>query len=112
MIGNATGHDVGVRDLVKVIYDGASRTLWWANDVPMMQRVLEIERKGMATREAIREAEKHMPNYRIPTEVMNSRAFSQLLQEPAFTVFSRYQHVSLLREHVERPVPRDRSGEA
>jgi hypothetical protein len=99
MIGNATGTDVGVRDLVKAIYDGASRTLWWANDVLMMQRVLELERKGMAMREAIREAEKHIPNYRIPTEVMNSRAFSQLLQEPAFTVFSRY-HYGMFRSYV------------
>jgi hypothetical protein len=65
----------------------------------MMQRVLELERKGMAMREAIREAEKHIPNYRIPTEVMNSRAFSQLLQEPAFTVFSRY-HYGMFRSYV------------
>jgi hypothetical protein len=98
MLGNATGRDFGVRGLVEAIYGGASRSLWWANDVLMMQRVLELERRGMATREAIREAEKHIPNYRIPTEVMNSRAFSQLLQEPAFTVFSRY-HYGMFRSY-------------
>jgi hypothetical protein len=75
---------------------GAGSMFW--NPVPHMQRVLEFERKGMATREAIREAEKHIPNYRIPTEVMNTRWFSQLLQQPAFTVFSRY-HYGMFRSY-------------
>jgi len=64
----------------------------------MMQRVLELERKGLGARAAIREAEKHIPNYRIPTEVMGSREFSQILQEPAVTVFSRY-HYGMFRSY-------------
>jgi hypothetical protein len=83
---------VGPSDLVRMLYEGSKRTLWWANDVLMMQRVLELERKGMGLPAAIKEAEKHIPNYRIPTEVLGSRAFSQILQEPAFTVFSRYHY--------------------
>jgi hypothetical protein len=99
---------LGPSDLVRAIYDGSRRTLWWANDVFMAQRVFELERKGMPLARAIKEAEKHIPNYRIPTEVLNSRMFSQLLHEPEFTVFSRYHygvfnsHANMVRDLVSR----------
>lgn len=106
---------IGPSDLVRAIYDGSRRTLWWANDIFMAQRVFELERKGMPLRRAVREAEKHIPNYRIPTEVMGSRMFSQLLQEPAFTVFSRYHYgvfksyANMVRDLVSRTSsPRER----
>jgi hypothetical protein len=83
---------VGPSDLARAWYEGSKRTLWWANDIFMMQRVLELERKGMTTARAIKEAEKHIPNYRIPTEVFGQRWFSQVLQEPMMTVFSRYHY--------------------
>lgn len=83
---------LGPSDLIRGVYEGSKRMLWWANDVLMMQRVLELERRGMSLKEAVTEAEKHIPNYRIPSRVFGSRMFSQLLQEPAFTVFSRYHY--------------------
>jgi hypothetical protein len=58
----------------------------------MMQRVLELERQGMKTRDAIAEAEKHIPNYRIPDQVLGSRMFAQALKDPSLTVFSRYHY--------------------
>lgn len=79
-------------DLTNALYTGMRRALWWGNDVMMMQRVLELERKGMSTARAIKEAEKHIPNYRIPTEVLGSRAFSQFLQDPNITMFGRYHY--------------------
>lgn len=66
--------------------------LWAANDMFMLHRVFELERKGMPVRAAIEEAELHIPNYRIPTEVLNSRLLSRVMQEPAFTIFSRYHY--------------------
>jgi hypothetical protein len=45
---------------------------------------------------------------------MGSRMFSQMLQEPAFTVFSRY-HYGMFRSYanmLSEPVPRDRAREA
>jgi hypothetical protein len=83
---------VGPSDLVRAWYSASSKVLWWANDLFMMQRVLELERRGMPLAKAIKEAEKHIPNYRVPTEVLGSRLFSQILQEPAFTIFSRYHY--------------------
>lgn len=73
-------------------YGKMRNVLWAANDMFMVHRVLELERKGLPAREAIKEAEKHIPNYRIPSEVVGSRQFSRILQEPALTIFSRYHY--------------------
>lgn len=73
-------------------YGKMRNVLWAANDMFMVHRVLELERKGLSVREAIKEAEKHIPNYRIPSEVVGSRQFSRILQEPALTIFSRYHY--------------------
>jgi hypothetical protein len=79
-------------DMVGLLYEGSRRALWWANDVFMLQRVFELERRGFSRREAIREAEKHIPNYRVPTRVLGSRAFSQAMADPALTMFGRYHY--------------------
>ena len=87
---------VGPSDVVKMLYSGANKALWAVSDMFMMQRVMELERKGMSPREAIAEAEKHIPNYRIPPEVLNSRLVSEALQNPNLTEFSRY-HYGMLK---------------
>jgi hypothetical protein len=79
-------------DFVAWYYNGVSKVLWQANDVFMLQRQFELERKGMSTAKAIEEAEKHIPNYRIPTQVLKTRLLSQLLQNPNIFVFSRYHY--------------------
>jgi hypothetical protein len=73
-------------------YKQVNKVLWQTGDMFMAHRVFELERKGMSTAEAIKEAEKHIPNYRIPTEVVGSRTFSNIMQEPALTIFSRYHY--------------------
>jgi hypothetical protein len=73
-------------------YSKMRNVLWETSDVFMLHRYLELERKGMSSQRAIREAEKHIPNYRIPTEIMGSRTASQFAQEPAFTNFTRYHY--------------------
>jgi hypothetical protein len=73
-------------------YSKMRDVLWATSDMFMMHRYLELERKGMSSARAIKEAEKHIPNYRIPSEVMGSRFASQVLQEPGLTNFSRYHY--------------------
>lgn len=92
LIGRTLGLKLSPVEWTRMVYEGSKRMLWWANDVLMMQRVLELERKGLTVSEAIKDAEKHIPNYRIPTQVFGSRMFSTLLQDPAVTVFSRYHY--------------------
>lgn len=86
---------VGPTDLVRMLYSGANKSLWAASDMFMMQRVMELERKGMSTRDAIAEAERHIPNYRIPPEVLRSRAVQELLTSPNLSQFSRYHYGAL-----------------
>lgn len=82
----------GVPQFLRGWYRASSKALWSVGDMMMMQRYLENEAKGMSAREAIKEAEKHIPNYRIPTKVLGSRGWSQFLQNPAFDMFSRYHY--------------------
>ena len=98
VIGKALGVKLSPVEWTRLLYEGSKRTLWWANDVLMMQRVLELERKGMTLKSAIKEAEKHIPNYRIPTQVMGQRWLSQIMQEPGVTQFSRY-HYGVFRSY-------------
>jgi len=91
---------VGPSDLVKMLYGASSRALWSVSDMLMMERVLELEDKGMSTRAAIAEAERHIPNYRIPPEVLKSRIFAQALKDPSLTAFSRY-HYGMFKSYGE-----------
>lgn len=81
-----------VADMTAAYYKAMNKVLWWANDVFMLQRVFELEGRGLSRAEAIKEAEKHIPNYRIPSQVMGSRMFSEVMQDPAVTSFGRYHY--------------------
>lgn len=83
---------VGPSDLARMYYGTVQRGLWAGSDMFMMQRVLELQRKNMSMRDAIKDAERHIPNYRIPSEVLKSRMVSEFIQNPAFTEFSRYHY--------------------
>lgn len=70
----------------------SNEALWYLNDVFMTHRVLELKRKGMSTSQAIKEAEKHIPNYRLPPRVMNSRMISRYLGSGAASEFGRFHY--------------------
>lgn len=83
---------------IKAAYDTSSKALWYVNDVMLMQRVLELKRKGMSTHAAIYEAEREIPNYRIPPRVGGTKAgvagrtASRVLQSSAIGMFNRYKY--------------------
>jgi hypothetical protein len=81
-----------VRDLVRAEYRWSRRTLWAANDMLLLQRQFELEAKGLPTREAIMQAEKDIPNYRIPSEIMGSRPLAEALRNPNIANFGRYKY--------------------
>lgn len=86
------GPGYAVADLVRAEYRASRKILWGGNDIFMLQRQFELERQGMSTRQAIFEAEKDIPNYRVPSEVMGSHAMSEALQDPRFINFGRYNY--------------------
>lgn len=79
-------------DFIRQWYRTSSKALWAVNDMFMLQRQFELMQRGMGAREAIREAEKDIPNYRIPPEVMGSRKVAEFLRNPNFMLFGRYRY--------------------
>lgn len=81
-----------VADLVRAEYRWSRKTLWAINDVFMLQRQFELQRQGLGLREAIFQAEKDIPSYNIPTEVMGSHAVSEFMKSPVTMNFGRYKY--------------------
>jgi hypothetical protein len=83
--GFASGYD-----LIKSIYNASANSLWAVSDMFAVQRVMELERKGMTTEQAIAETERRMINYRKPQEILGSRSAAQAYFNPVVFEFSRY----------------------
>ena len=80
------------KDFAKLYYRSMSKGMWMASDVFMMQRVLELEEKGKSVRSAIEDAEKDIPNYRIPSRVFGSRTVAQIMKGRQYLLFGRYKY--------------------
>ena len=78
----------------------SSDAMWLVRDMMYMGLIKENLRKGIPMRENIREVEKHMPNYRIPDEVIGSRDLSRIMRDRSLSVFSRY-HYGMVRSFAE-----------
>lgn len=78
--------------MVKGIYDASNKALWSFSDMVAMARIKELEAGGLSRAEAIKKAEFEIPNYRIPSRVAGSRTVSEVMQNPALSLFGRYQY--------------------
>jgi hypothetical protein len=82
--------------LVKTVYRLSSKALWSVNDMFMLQRQFELMRKGLPVREAIHEAERDIPNYRVPSHIGGknpaNRALAELMKNPNVLMFGRYRY--------------------
>lgn len=84
----------------KLVYDWlsdvSSKGLWMGSDILLMSHIMDLmEQKNMGVHAAIRDAERGIPNYRIPTEAWEGpggRAFSELMGNPLITIFGRYRY--------------------
>ena len=92
-LGTTTG------DLYNGISNASTKAMWFTRDVMYVQYIREImgqheKRTGskMELKDAIEHAEKHMPNYRMPSEVLGSRGLAQVLKNPNIDLFSRYHY--------------------
>lgn len=84
------------KQLFDAIYDTSAKFMWASNDVFITQRVLELQRKGISMKQAIIEAERDIPNYRIPTTLITEGEWGRILQraaaDPAILAFGRYHY--------------------
>jgi hypothetical protein len=89
---------VPVANLYNGISEASQKAMWFTRDVMYVQLIREVmarqEKSGnkMTLKEAIDQVEKHMPNYRLPSEVAGSRMVSQVLRDPRVSMFSRYHY--------------------
>lgn len=75
---------------------GISGKITWAfNDVATLQSIYENQEKGMTLKEAIDETSKHIPNYIIPSRVLNSKVLSEIMTNPNITMFGAYHYGAL-----------------
>jgi hypothetical protein len=74
---------------------------WGTNEILTLQLIREtMARTGLPLDEAISEVGKHMPNYRIPPRVLNSRLISAVMRNPMLTLWGHY-HYGALRSYGE-----------
>jgi hypothetical protein len=102
---------VPLKALGRAVYDTSAKVMWSANDVFIVQRVMELMRKDgfkvfdgsvktpeylASMRKAITEAERDIPNYRIPHVIGSNsdkgRMFAKFMGDPALTAFGRYHY--------------------
>lgn len=74
---------------------------WGTNEVLTLQLIREtMDRTGLSMEDAISEVGKHMPNYRIPPRVLNSRLIAHIMRNPLLTLWGHY-HYGALRSYGE-----------
>lgn len=81
-------------DLARAVYRASSKIMWAGNDMMLTQKYLENKAKGMTPQQARTDAERDIPNYRIPATVITSgaggRFMAKALGDPLISAFGRY----------------------
>ncbi len=81
-------------------YKISAKVTWATNDIATMQAIYEEVENGRTLDEAIKEVGKHIPNYVMPSRIMNSKAIATLMSNPNVTMFGAY-HYGALKSYVE-----------
>lgn len=85
---------------VNAIYRASGYVTWATNDIAILQGIYEEMDKGLTIKEAIKETEKHIPNYRIPARILNAKFLSTIMKNQNVTMFGAY-HYGALRSYGE-----------
>lgn len=98
-VAKALGIEHG--NLLNALHKLSSKVAWIANDVLLLQSAYEHQAKeGMTFDAAIKEAGRIIPEYRVPTRILDSQMLSKLMTNRWATIFGPY-HYSLLRSFGE-----------
>lgn len=68
------------------------KVLWASSDIMTLAKTMQLRERGIPLEKAFQETERHMPNYRVPGQVMGKRFLAELFQNPAVGRFGRYQY--------------------
>jgi hypothetical protein len=80
--------------LIKAIYRFSGKATWVTNDIAVLQSAYEKMGRspGMRLSDALKETSKHIPDYRLPTRMLNSRALAKVLSNPNISMFMAYHY--------------------
>lgn len=77
-------------DMLKRVYQHANESLWSWGDAIMLDAYKAHMKGGMPLQSSIKEVEKHIPNYRLPDQILGSRGLKQV--ESVLPTFARYDY--------------------
>jgi len=93
------GEDLGYANparLIKAVYDFSGKVTWATNDIATMEAVFERMERGKTMEDAVADTSKHIPNYRVPSEVLNSRSIANIMRsDSGLTMFGAYHYGAL-----------------
>jgi broad specificity phosphatase PhoE len=80
--------------LIKGIYRFSGKATWVTNDIAVLQSAYEKMQRSpqMSLADALKETSKHIPDYRLPTRMLNSRALAKVLSNPNISMFMAYHY--------------------
>lgn len=100
-IGRKVAKALGYVNPFRMVRAFGDSLTWGTNEILTLQLIREtMARTGMSMGEAISEVGKHMPNYRIPARVLNSRFLSHVMRNPVISLWGHY-HYGALRSYGE-----------
>lgn len=100
-IANKVTRALGYINPLRAVRAFGDSLTWGTNEILTLQLIREtMRRTGLPLEDAITEVGKHMPNYRVPPRVLNSRLISHVMQNPMLSLWGHY-HYGALRSYGE-----------
>ena len=73
----------------------SAKVTWFTNDFATMQAIYEDMANGKTRDEAIADVGKHIPNYVLPSRILDRKDIAQLMSNPNITMFGAYHYGAL-----------------
>jgi hypothetical protein len=73
----------------------SSYITWYTNDIAFLQAAYEKTAHGMDLRTALQETGKHIPDYRMPTRILDSKGLATGLSNKTLVMFMNYHYGAL-----------------
>lgn len=89
-------------ELVKALHSLSSKIVWPVSDMMFLQAAYEYQadHPGVELHDALREVGRTIPEYRLPTRIMDSPTLAKVMSSNVATMFGAY-HYGLLRSFTE-----------
>lgn len=81
-------------------YKVSGKVTWAVNDIATLQAIYEEMGQGKTWEAAISDVGKHIPNYRLPADLLGSKQVMDIIKSPNVTMFSAY-HYGALKSYFE-----------